>query len=171
MNRKMIFRLFCLLALVGTLILGPTTTAQAGRIITRDEFTIPMDYITYVPCINDGAGDYLHITGVWKYHFHYVIDPLDNSSQIIINGNSQNASAVSETTGMKYQVSQNGQDREKFTGFPIMLNFNSTTVIVGPGKNNIYRAHFSYLYKIDENWQWETIHTRNTVNCETNPYP
>lgn len=166
MSKRLIFRLFCLLVLVGTMTFNSATTARAERLITRQNITAPLNYQLYAPCINHGAGEYLLLTGTAHLVLQQSVDPLDfNSFQTVLNINYQNASAVSSLTGMRYRITQNTHEQYKTIGKPTVLHLRDTMVVVGPGPENIYRIHYDLTLVVNANGVYVIDRNDYTINC------
>lgn len=80
-------------------ILSAGIASGAGRV--TDKIVFPFDFITFVPCANDGAGELVSFSGVW----HIVNEP-EPFPDLIEHGNWSNAKGTGQITNDRYIITQ-----------------------------------------------------------------
>ena len=86
------------LAVIAGIALSAGVLAE-GRVTAKIVF--PFDFIQFVPCANDGAGELVSFSGVW-----HIVNEIEPFPDLIEHGNWSNASGVGLTTGDNYIVAQ-----------------------------------------------------------------
>ena len=131
--------------------LGATPAMAAAFTYTVSQ-SIPIDFLVYVPCANQGAGEYVELTGSLHDLFHITVDN-NGGFHLKTLDNPQGISGNGMTTGAKYQgTGETGDEINGTVGYETTYMNNFKIVGQGPGNN----------YMIHENLHI-TVHADGTV--------
>ena len=119
--------------------LMPTTEAMARAVAFTIVDTSPYSAATFVPCANDGAGEFVLLSGTLHSLYHLTLLP-SGSILLKVKDSPQKMSGVGLTTGDIYQGNGVTQDL-MFTaagGFPYATTYVNNFLIIGQGPGNNY---------------------------------
>jgi hypothetical protein len=81
------------------------TTTPSGNIVTRDQKTVPYNFVVYTPCANAGQGEVVGVTGTLSYTGHWVTTT-QGQRQHNMTISSFVGVGTGEDTGEQYDVLQ-----------------------------------------------------------------
>jgi hypothetical protein len=123
------------------------TMAQAPTVF-KDNFTVPLNFIAQVPCIDEE----LLFTG----SLHVVVTVIvgANGDHVLVTQNDQGFSAVGMTTGTQYRrvgATVFQENLNSAEAVPLTFTFVNTFNIVGPGPDNNFLVHEVTHFTINAN--------------------
>lgn len=146
----------------------PRATAAQSNTSNTNERT--QDYVTgqFVPCANNGEGEFVVFTGTIHDILHFSVN--DNHALIDTFSNYQNFSGVGLTSGDKYRLTGGGHALLSFDvndGAPEVDSFHlNVSNVIGQGKapNLILRdtSHFT----INANGELTAAHSNFVFECK-----
>jgi hypothetical protein len=101
--------------------------------------TIPVDFVGFVSCANDGAGEEVHITGAIRTFATTTVTPGGAFSNVY-HGNYQGVSGVGLTTGDRYQAVGVFTFTINATSAPQVFTGMSAFMMLGQGPNNNFKS-------------------------------
>jgi hypothetical protein len=138
---------------------APASTYTSNEIV---QYTMTV----WVPCANDGLGEYVDFSGEFHSLYHYAIN--GNSFTFKGHGNAQGITGVGQITGDKYQATGVSQYTE--TGSFVNGQHSWTDVynfqVVGQGKGNNYLVHQTQHYTINANGELTVSFDNLSVDCK-----
>jgi len=149
-----------LLALV-TAVLPAAVSAQAES--STDTERIPFDSVVFVPCANDGAGEYVELSGDLLALFHLTLDGT-GGYHAKSHFNPQGISGVGLTTGDTYQGT--GVTQEQVNIKPAFeTTFINNSRIIGQGPGNNYLVHETFHITVTPNGDITAFVDNVSVEC------
>jgi hypothetical protein len=118
-ERNSLVKTFATLALAAAFAVVVASPAEAEATTTRNVFSYPVEFTTFVPCLNGGEGESIALTGTAQFVYVSTTDPTgaEHIEELTIN---QQISGVGLTSGDVYRLA--GVHRSGFNarygGFP-----------------------------------------------------
>ncbi len=169
--RRTATRLLLALAFASSLALAGLSRprAAAAQAITSNTNERTQDYSVgqFVPCANNGEGEFVAFTGTIHDILHYSVN--DNHALIDTFSNYQGFSGVGLTSGDRYRLTGGGHSLLSFDvndGAPEADNFITTYNVIGQGQapNLIFRdtSHFT----MNANGEVTVVHSNFVIQCK-----
>lgn len=155
MTRTVGYRLTTLLAAplaLATTLLLCTPTAFAKASTFTQNLQIPFFTIAFVPCAQDGAGEFVLLSGDLHDLVHVTTDST-GGTHVKLHDNPQGITGVGLTSGDVYHgtgVTQSEQNTAA-SGFPLELTFVNNFRVIGPGPGNNLLVHENTHVTINAN--------------------
>jgi hypothetical protein len=155
-------KLFAMVGLAAAFTLSAVAVGQAA--VTSNE-KIPFSLVAFVPCANDGAGEFVLVEGTLHVLTTFTIN--DNNVSGKVHFQPQGATGVGLTTGDTYHAT--GVTQEHFKGSLQNGQFNDTFInnfrIIGPGPNNNLLVHQTIHITINANGEVTSTVDNTSVEC------
>lgn len=158
---------FVTLALVAAFAVLVASAAQAEATTTRRVFSYPVDFTTFVPCLNGGAGEWIALTGSAQFVYVSTTDPTgaQHIEELTIN---QQISGVGLTSGDVYRLA--GVHRSGFNarygGSPGEFDVINAFHLIRVGGGAVLAIHETSHVTVNANGEL-TAHVENfSIVCE-----
>jgi hypothetical protein len=140
-----------MLMVIPLLLLGVVLSVSPVRAQNGSETTITplIDMPVWIPCANDGAGEWVLLNGNLHTVWHYSVNK-NGGYTMFSSTNPQGVSGIGEITGLKYQGTGGTRDKTTVNAgqqFTYINNFR----IIGQGPGNNYVVHAVYHFTINAN--------------------
>ena len=162
---RITLRLSLVLAFAAMLSLGGMTRPRVAN-ATTSNLTIPIDLTIFAPCANDGAGEFVHITGGVHIVDHITVN--DNHVTLRQHNQAQGISGVGLTTGDLYHETGKTESTATFQldGTQNESTFINRVRLVGQGPNNNFVLQKHDHATINNNGEITSNHTSFSVECQ-----
>lgn len=167
MNSKRIV-LFALV--VGLVFFGITngTSATPQATVTMTNVSIPIDLVVFVPCADNGMGEFVDLSGDLHILIHVTIS---NSGRVTVKQHTQpqGISGIGQSTGDRYRgtgVTQSTQTFDGIDGFPFQTTLVNNFRIIGQGPGNNFLVHENSHITINANGEVTAEVDNLSVDCK-----
>jgi hypothetical protein len=164
MNTKSaISRLVVLTMVLSLLGLVFTITAFAGADVVTTNEMIPYQDSVFVPCANDGAGEWVDLSGTLHVLFHTTVH--DSAFHTKAHYQPQGVTGIGRITGDKYQatgVTQDNYNGNVGTQHTFVNNFR----IIGQGSGNNLLVHQLVHMTVNANGEVTASVDNLSVECK-----
>jgi hypothetical protein len=162
-NRLMIIArpILALMVALALVLVSGAAPAQAGATVYKDHYEFTVEWIDYVPCANDWAGEAVWVSGTYRVTAHTTFDNRGgwHSMYHVV---SKNLQGVGLTSGDKYQgkyVYRGSFHAKK--GYTDTFKDSFKLIGQGPGNNLMYSFQWHITVNANgevtavvENWKW-----------------
>jgi hypothetical protein len=129
----------------------------------HENLSVPFFGAAFVSCANDGAGDFVVLSG----DLHVLTQiTFDNRGglHVTVHANPQNVAGVGETSGTPYRAV--GVSSNKFTGKVGLTNTSINNFrVIGKGVGNNLQIHQNFHMTVNANGQLTTLFENASFEC------
>jgi hypothetical protein len=139
---------------------GPVAAAVTTNTI------VPISYTSFVPCANEGAGEYVALAGNLHVKISTTVDG-SGGLHLTESYNPQGVTGTGVTTGAKYQASGDTHPVSNLDADGGYGNkFEDIFRIVGPGPGNNLFVHENFHLKVDADGNVTLFKDTFSVTCK-----
>ena len=166
MNRVM-FRSFLGLTMLAVCSLARPQPSIAQAVVFTENLKVPIDLTVFVPCADEGAGEFVELSG----NLHTLTHVTEDSAggvHLKVHFQPQGISGVGLTTGDSYRATGVTQEHinENSGGLPFTDTFVNNFRIIGQGPGNNFLVHENFHITVNENGVVTAFVDNFSVECK-----
>jgi hypothetical protein len=139
--------------------IAPEFRATAFTVNSKFE----IDFFTFIPCANGGAGEFVDFSGTLHDIFHVTI----NGSNFVLrfHDQPQGITGTGESTGDVYHATGVTQEITRSGKVGFTDTFINNFKLIGPGPNNNFLVHENFHVTVNGNATVTVVHDNFTFTC------
>lgn len=155
-----------LLAITAASFALATPISAGGATTVTSSQSIPIGLFTFVPCANNGAGEFVILNGDLHLLFHMTLNK--GKLHVTSQANPQGINGTGLSTGDSYRGT--GVTRMSINvdggGFPLQFTFVNNFRIIGQGPKNNFLVHQVTHLTVNANGQITANVSNSSIDCK-----